>query len=743
MRRLLAGCAAVAALLLPATLPPARAQPALSRGPAVPLARDQPVFWQADTAAYDRDGGLVTLSGHVEIWQGERVMHADRITYDRATGVAAAIGNVVLMEPGGQTAFSDYAELSGGLKDGVLRGLSARLAENGKLTAAGARRTDARVNELSRAVYTTCNVCARHPERAPTWQIRARSAVQDIERKTIEYRDVVLDVLGVPVLYTPYLEHPDPSQKRASGFLIPSIGSSSRIGTFLQVPYYWVIDGQSDATLTPILASRQGPGLEVEYRRRFNDGTVNLEGSIARDRGELQGHVFTRGSFALDDQWRAGFDINRASSAQYLRDFRIADLGDRLTSSAYVEGFGRGAYVRLEGRVYQALTDRVLNARVPYVLPRFNYSYAGLPDAWGGRLGIEFGAINILRDEGTNTDRTHLGLTWTRPFAGPVGDAWTFTLHGDAAAYYARELDKAPSYGPRNADASAHALPQAALLGRWPLVRDAGDWGKQVIEPIVQLVAAPRADTGGIGRRADGTPYNLSIIPNEDSLDFDFTDANLFSLNRHPGVDRLEGGARATVALHAKWDFPGGQVLDGLVGQSFRANKDSSFPVGSGLEDRASDVVSRVSFTPTDWFDLTTRERFDKRTSKLRFADTVASAGPSWLRMSAGHLYSDTDPFFYYDEPPTGVLPRRDRQEVSLSARTSTGPWHANGFVRRDLTRGQFVAAGGGAGYEDECFAFDVSAFKRYTSFNGDRGSTTVLFQITLKTVGTFGFHAK
>ena len=39
-------------------------------------------------------------------------------------------------------------------------------------------------------------------------------------------------------------------------------------------------------------------------------------------------------------------------------------------------------------------------------------------------------------------------------------------------------------------------------------------------------------------------------IPNEDSLDFEFTDQNLFSLNRFPGIDRLEGGARANVGLH-------------------------------------------------------------------------------------------------------------------------------------------------------------------------------------------------
>ena len=66
---------------------------------------------------------------------------------------------------------------------------------------------------------------------------------------------------------------------------------------------------------------------------------------------------------------------------------------------------------------------------------------------------------------------------------------------------------------------------------RWPFMRDGGAWGTQIIEPIAQLVVAPRAGDS-----------QLTRIPNEDSLDLEFTDANLFGFNRFPGIDRLEGG---------------------------------------------------------------------------------------------------------------------------------------------------------------------------------------------------------
>jgi LPS-assembly protein len=53
------------------------------------------------------------------------------------------------------------------------------------------------------------------------------------------------------------------------------------------------------------------------------------------------------------------------------------------------------------------------------------------------------------------------------------------------------------------------------------------------------------------------------------------------------------------------------------------------------------------------------------------------------------------------------------------------------------------VAVGADAIYEDECFIFDLRMYRRYTSFNGDTGSTTVLFLLTFKTIGQFGYRAR
>ena len=272
--------------------------PPLKSGEAVPISKDQPVAFTADNFEYDRTTGIVTASGHVEAWQNDHLLRADKVTFDRNTNVAAAEGNVVLVEPDGQVLFADYAELTQGMREGVLKGMRSLLAQNGKLAANGARRVDGEINELTHAVYTTCNLCKTDPDRAPLWQLRAYSAVQDVDNKRIEYRDAYLDFLGIPVGYLPYFSHPDPSERRASGFLTPVFGDSTHIGAFFDLPYFWAIDPQRDLTIHPEITSGYGPQLSGEYRQRFNDGTVRIDAGTAVERG-LQAYVFASGRFKL------------------------------------------------------------------------------------------------------------------------------------------------------------------------------------------------------------------------------------------------------------------------------------------------------------------------------------------------------------------------------------------------------------------------------------------------------------
>lgn len=698
---------------------------------------NEPVTFSADEVDYDKDKSLVTATGHVEAWQNGHIMRADKIVFDRNTGVAAATGHVVLLEPDGEVLFADYAEMQNNMNDGILKDMRALLAQNGKLAANGAQRTGGQINELSKVVYTTCNLCAKDPTRPPLWQLRASSAVQDLEHKKIEYKDATLEMWGVPVAYFPYFWNADPSVKRESGILPPVIGTSSNVGFFYGQPYYLVIDDQSDATFLPMITTEAGPQLDIEYRRRFNDGSLLVNASAGYIDGSPQGSFVSTGLFNYDDTWRWGFNVNRASSTDYVRDFHLVEglTGDQnvLTSQFYIEGFGEGSYTRLDSKAYQALNSALISSALPTVLPRYQYSYFGTPDSLGGRFSLSTGAFNVIRSTGTDTRRASLTMEYERPFAGLLGDQWKVTLHGDAAAYDAVDVNDIPNFAPnRNID-TARALPQLAVDFRWPFARDSGAWGTQIIEPIAQVIIAPQSGDSQLRR-----------IPNEDSLDFEFTDANLFGFNRFTGIDRLDGGVRANVALHGAW-YLGGTTFDGLVGQSYRTNKDDLFPASSGLYDQVSDIVARGTFAPTRWLDFTYRTRLDKDTLNTHFADAVASAGVDKFRVSGGYIYTTFNPFSYYDQPappPAGNPYYFPRNEVTVGLSSKWGNYRFNGYARRNLATNQMVAVGADAIYEDECFIFDLRLFRRYTSINGDSGSSAVLFLVTFKTIGQFGYRA-
>jgi LPS-assembly protein len=747
-----------------------------------PTSGNQPVTFQADSVSYDKTGALVIAEGHVEAWQNDHVLRADRVTFDRNTNVAAAYGHVVIVEPDGQVLFADYAELTQGMKQGVMTALRARMDQNAKLAANGARRTDGKLNELSRGVYSACDVCAKHPDYAPLWQIRADSIVQDLQHKRIEYYDAYLDAYGFPVMYLPYFSMSDPSVKRQSGLLTPSIGASDHyLGSFIRLPYFLVLDDQSDVTLTGTVGTEQGPQLEALYNRDFNNGVLRLDGAMAIDRditipnskSAAAGYFFGHGLFDFNDTWRYGFDVDLASSVSYMRDFQVPGYGANLLgSSAFIEGFGVGSYAKLDVRAYQGLNSAIAQNLLPYVLPRYQYSYFGEPDALGGRLSIDTIEYNVLRDLGTNDQQAAAKVQWDRPFSGRLGDQWLFTLQGVGLAYNATVLDNQPGYQDHAEGRGVTGQAQVALRLNWPFVRDDGHYGHQVVEPILQVIAAPQH---GNSLRDN--------IPNEDALDYEFTDATLFQLNRFQGYDRFDGGVRVNAALRGEWDIVLGTKIEALVGASYQQHIDANlypeFQPWNGFEagQHLSDIVTRFSVIPSKWVDFTVRTRIDHDNGDIRFADAITNFGPPVARFNVGFLYSATDPYelylpdayfpnlifngkpFLVDYTTPGALnPAKTnpiseyylaeeqafftpRQEVSLGFSSKIDAYTLHTFAVRDVQTGHMVNAGGDIKWENNCFIFDIYASRRFTSIAGDNGDTTVLFTITLKTIGGFGIN--
>ena len=195
---------------------------------------------------------------------------------------------------------------------------------------------------------------------------------------------------------------------------------------------------------------------------------------------------------------------------------------------------------------------------------------------------------------------------------GSLGDVWKLTLHNDAVAYDASAFEEQPNFGTHDQVDAARALPQAALDVRWPFMRDSGGWGTQVIEPMAELIVAPRTrqSASSTNIRTRTASISSSVTPT--------CSASIDS----PALTGWRAAAGCNLGLHTAW-YLNGTMFDSMVGQSYRTFKDNLFPQNSGLHDQVSDVVARTTFAPTQWLDLTYRTRLDQGTLATRMVDAL------------------------------------------------------------------------------------------------------------------------
>ena len=475
-----------AALLLAAALLP-------SAGRAAEVGA--PVSFKADTLTHDREKGLVTARGNVEIRRGGRVLRADEVVYDRPADRLRAQGGVSLRDASGDVIFADRADVTGDLKDGVAERIRIRLADESRFSAESARRSDGVRTELRRAVYTPCRPCPEDPERTPSWRVRAGKVVRDRTTGEVVYRDATLELWGFPVFHTPYLEQSDPGVGRKTGLLTPTFGHKDDFGLMARLPVFFDIAPDRDATVTPVLTSGEGIFGLFEYRHRFAGGMFSGQGSLARGEAQIggadaRGHFDGRLRLDVDDFWRAGADVSLVSDDTYLGRYDLSSA-KTLTSNLFVERFGERGYFAANAYRFQGLRREDRQKTIPLVLPEIEYAYLGAPDRLGGRADIDANFRMLVRETGGNSALLSLDGGWTLPHTAADGQILTAFARLRTDLYWAGGggRTEAGTAAPPRLD--GRVFPQLGLDWRYPFVRFDGGY-EATITPVAGVVAGPR-----------------------------------------------------------------------------------------------------------------------------------------------------------------------------------------------------------------------------------------------------------
>ncbi|MBU0563668.1 MAG: LPS-assembly protein LptD [Gammaproteobacteria bacterium] len=550
---------------------------------------EAPTYVSAKATRYEQEQEVATLAGDVLLRQGSIQVEADEASLHQLENRGELTGNVRFRDRDALLV-GDRAEIF--LDSGEAKVENAEyVVHSGKVrgSAQYAKREETAIIRLKDGTYTSCEPGEN------SWHLQGNNVTLNPATGFGSATNVTLRVKDVPVFYTPYIHFPI-DDRRQSGFLAPSIGSSSDTGLSLQTPYYFNLAPNFDATLYPHLMTDRGLLMEGEFRylTRSSEGQFGaayLDDS--NDDRELQSEYEDQrwmyswqNRTGLDSRWLAEVDYTDLSDPYYFQDLDTnldIDQPDHLDQrgtltyrgNTYTARLNMHAYERAtvaDITPYERLPQLTLDGRLPFQPGGLNFAYKtefvsfqrslrdgnfinedGNPEQWyDDRLR------GLTRAEG---ERIHLepGVSL------PLNWSWGFLKPSLKYAYTQYDLDlddrgQSTLANYESFDSSQNrSVPIFSVDSGLYFDRDTQWFGKdyrQTLEPRLFYLYVPEEDQDD--------------IPIFDTGESSFSYSSLWRENRFSGKDRIGDANQVSLGVTSRWVEPNGFERQRLsIGQAF------------------------------------------------------------------------------------------------------------------------------------------------------------------------------
>lgn len=659
----------------------------------------------SDTGELGRAGDAV-LSGNVTIRTGQRLLKADQAEVDAGRRSVRLRGRMEYLDPQLHVVGDSGSFVEDG--GGQFKGAQFELIDRSVRGAAeGARVWPGGKLELQGVRYTAC------PPGNDDWELQAGQIAIDQESRIGTGRDVKLEFLGVPIFYTPWITFPVGDQRK-SGLLFPTVGSSSKTGTLVAVPYYWNLATNYDATLTARWYSSRGVRIDPEFRYLDDRSRsqLNVEYLLHdENRGESRNLVDWRHVTRFAPRTRLLVDAANVSDPDYFEDFGVGFEG---TSVTYLDRYvdlrhDTGAWsFTARAQDYQIIDTELPEEDEPYqVVPQV--TAAGRWTALPGGLSASFQAeaTNFARSVGPEGLRVDAepSLEWR------IDRGGAFVAANAGYRYTQYSLQDVAEGG----DASpSRSLPSASVDTGLVLERTAGSHGDrlQTVEPRLLYLYVPYRDQDDLPVFDTGLP-DLNLV-------------QLFRDNRYVGPDRVGDANQLSVGVTTRLldSARGTQYLSATLGQAFYFEDPRVRLPDEPVRNRSSsDVVAELELNAYKHWNARFAYQWDPDESRGVRSETFLQYAPAPGRvLNAGYRF------------------RRDLlEQVDVS-----GAWPINarwrGFaryvysLREEKTLDQFV----GFEYSSCCWAVRLITRRFVSSRSGD-AETSFGLQLELKGLSSVG----
>ena len=671
----------------------------------------------ADAALLVADSVLITdderlvASGNVEAFYEGTRLFTEEIIYDQTRDELIIKGDIRISQENGDVIIADSADLDSKLENGILRGARYVLNQELQILSAQTDRVEGRYTVMRKVVATSCQICGNGP---PIWQIRANRAIHDREEKQIYFRHAQFRLIGVPVLYLPTMRIPDPSLKRATGFLIPTLVSDTQLGFGIKVPYFIKIGDHADVTFTPFVSAETST-LELRFRKMFRRGYVELNGAVSQDTllpGQLRHYMTGFGVFDLGQSFVLSLDVETASDSGYRSAYGYSGK-DRLGSGITLTRVKRDVFFQAELLNFETLRDNESNNTQPTVIGNLTYERRYRLPQLGGELRASaelhgHRRVSITDIVGRDMARVNLDLSWRNEWT--VGRGLRFGLVTSLGFDSHSVRQDSTSVG-----RTTQVTPSIAASFRYPFQAAGRDGSRYLLEPIAQVAWA------------DGTP---STLPNDESISSEFDEGNLLALSRFPTKERRETGAVGALGLRWERLNPESWSMGVAIGQVFRKTADPAFSASSGLDGLTSDTLLAVHFNSQWGGSFLARGLFDhnfeaiKGEARMSYSKNKLSVSGSYIQLRSDAAESRATPVAEWSLDGTYRINRH---------------WTTNANIQYDLMTGRTAKTGAKVTYENECISVGLGATRSFAQSTTLVPTTTFELAVSLRGFSTGG----
>jgi len=600
------------------------------------LGQETPLSLISDAISYDKMSGNLIATGNVRVIYENTTLSAEKISYDKKNDELLIIGSFTINDGENIITSNNDAIINTKLRNGLIKGARAIIKEKLQISAQSLNQENVNYNIFNTVVASSCEICESNP--TPFWQIRARKIIHDKEKQKIFFKNARLDFLGLPILYMPALNIPEPEIERASGVLVPQFSTSDKVGFSTKLPYYLVLGDHKDLTLTPFIMSKNSFILETEYRQYTKSGFFEFTNAFSIkdnfNKGRLNGFIEGDGTFALSKEYELDFNIDLANTIDFKNgekpfknNYDYAEPeDDRLKNTFDISKTTTDSFFQLSTSYTQSFRYKDFDGdglkeedpNVPVILPEIYFRKYYKNSIFGGKYGLSAHSINLENVSSGQYTRIGGKLDWKRNWKTSSGLNFGTLTQFNANTYLTEN------------DFYKNAMPLGMIEARYPL-KKSNIKVSHMFEPIAQVIFSPDRLSG----------YLNNDQTTSDSTTAEFEETNLFSINRFPGFDEIESGLRANIGGQYILNEPNGWEFTTTAGRVFRQKNLKQFNASksTGLDKLNSDYVSAFSLSSPQNFKILTRLLLDgsldasKHETKLNYSTDkyTTDIGYVWL----------------------------------------------------------------------------------------------------------------